>query len=38
MIEFLEQFSGVRGILRSANLIVGKGLWVRGQVDLSAFS
>jgi len=38
MIEFLEQFSGVRGIIRSANLIVGKGLWVRGQVDLSAFS
>lgn len=37
MIEFLEQISGLRGIIKKANLIVGSGLWVRGQVDISGF-
>lgn len=37
MLEFLEQISGVRAIIKKVNLIVEKGLWVRGQVDLSDF-
>lgn len=37
MIEFLEQISGLRAIIKKANLIVGRGLWVRGQVDISTF-
>lgn len=37
MINFLEQLTGVRGIIERANLIVGSGLWVQGQVNLSSF-
>lgn len=37
MLEFLEQISGIRAIIKKANLIVEKGLWVRGQVDISNF-
>lgn len=37
MLEFLEQLSGTRAIIKNANLIVGNGLWVRGQVNLSSF-
>lgn len=38
ILEFLEQISGLRSIINRANLIVGKGLWVRGQVDISGFN
>lgn len=38
LLEFLEQISGLRPILKKANLIVGSGLWVRGQVDISGFN
>lgn len=38
LLEFLEQISGIRAIIKKANMIVTKGLWVRGQVDLSGFS
>lgn len=35
LLEFLEQMSGLRSIIKKANLIVGYGLWVRGQIDIS---
>lgn len=35
LLEFLEQISNIKAIIKKANIIVGKGLWVRGQVDLS---
>lgn len=38
LLEFLEQISGLKAIIKKANLIVGSGLWVRGQIDLSGFS
>ena len=38
LLEFLEQITGLRSIIKKANIIVGSGLWVRGQVDLSGFS
>lgn len=38
LLEFLEQISGLRGIISHANLIVDSGLWVRGQVNLSGLS
>lgn len=38
LLEFLEQLTGLRPILKKANLILGSGLWVRGQVDISGFS
>jgi hypothetical protein len=38
LLEFLEQISGLRAIIKKANMIVGSGLWVRGQVDLSGFN
>ena len=37
LLEFLEQISGIRSIIKKANMIVTKGLWVRGQVDISGF-
>jgi hypothetical protein len=37
LLEFLEQISGIRAIIKNAHMIVTKGLWVRGQVDLSGF-
>lgn len=37
LLEFLEQISGIRAIIKKANMIVTKGLWVRGQIDLSGF-
>ena len=37
LLEFLEQISGLKANIKKANLIVGSGLWVRGQVDLSGF-
>ena len=37
LLEFLEQLTGLRPILKKANLILGSGLWVRGQVDISGF-
>ena len=37
LLEFLEQISGIKANITKANLIVGSGLWVRGQVDLSGF-
>lgn len=37
LLEFLEQISGLRAIIKKANMIVGSGLWVRGQVDISGF-
>lgn len=37
LLEFLEQISGIRAIISTANLIVDSGLWVRGQVNLSGF-
>lgn len=37
LLEFLEQISGLKPILKKANLILGSGLWVRGQVDISSF-
>ena len=37
MVNFLEQLTGVRGLVERANLIVGSGLWVQGQVNLSSF-
>ena len=38
LLEFLEQISGLRSIIKHANLIVDSGLWVRGQVNLSGFN
>lgn len=38
LLEFLEQISGLKAIIKKANLIIGSGLWVRGQIDLSGFS
>ncbi len=38
MMNFLEQLSGVKAIVCKANLILGSGLWVKGQVDLSGFN
>lgn len=38
LLEFLEQITGLRAIIKKANIIVGNGLWVRGQVNLSGFS
>ncbi len=37
MVNFLEQLTGVRSIVERVNLIVGSGIWVRGQVNLSSF-
>lgn len=38
LLEFLEQISGLRSIIKKANIIVGSGMWIRGQVDLSGFN
>lgn len=38
LLEFLEQISGIKAIISTANLIVDSGLWVRGQVNLSGFN
>ena len=38
LLEFLEQLTGLRSIIKKANMIVGSGLWVRGQVDISGFN
>ena len=38
LIGILEQFTGLRAIIKKVNLIIDSGLWVRGQVDLSDFS
>ena len=37
MMNFLEQISGLKAVIKQANLIVGAGLWVKGQVDLASF-
>ena len=37
LLEFLEQITGLKANIKKANLIVGSGLWVRSQVDLSGF-
>lgn len=36
MMNFLEQISGLKAVIKQANLIVGSGLWVKGQVDLAS--
>jgi len=36
MMNFLEQMSGLKAVIKQANLIVGSGLWVKGQVDLAS--
>jgi hypothetical protein len=38
LLEFLEQITGLKAIIKKANIIVGSGLWVRGQIDLSGFN
>lgn len=38
LLEFLEQVSGLRPILKKANLILGSGLWVRGEIDIAGFN
>ena len=38
LLEFLEEISGQKAIIKKAHIIAERGLWVRGQVDLSSMS
>tara|TARA_Y100000780_G_C13647732_1_gene403217 strand:+ start:657 stop:1229 length:573 start_codon:yes stop_codon:yes gene_type:complete len=37
LLEFLEQLTNIKPFIKKVSLIVGQGLWVKGQVDLSGF-
>lgn len=37
LLEFLEQMSGLRSIIKKANIIVGSGLWVHVRLIYPAF-
>lgn len=37
-LKFLDSFTGIRPIISKMVLVVGKGLWIRSEVNLSGFS